>query len=361
MSKPRELLDLILSNPREAGTDGALQARRVLSEHLSQLGFDVEEQPFRFSASSLTAYPLFGAGLGWLMLVQILLLTVPRAPSWAALATWSIGVVALGVLIAGVSLGWAPLGGQIRESANLIATRGGMDQVRRWIVAHYDTKAQGMSLAGRLVGMVYAAVIVLIITALAVARLWGPIDVDIVAGAAVLALIACGLAGRGALRGRSLGARDNATGLLAALTLAQEDTDPGTGFLFSGAEQFGLVGSRIFALKWGPALPGVEVINLDTLDDRGPLRVWYHTGAGVGLADAVAGRLQHDSLAVATRRSPPLVAVDSIPLARSGAAAVTVTRFDWSTLRLVHTARDGAENLDFDTAEAVGRALAQGR
>ena len=361
MSKPRELLELILSSPREAGTDGALQARRVLAEYLTQLGFDVEEQPFRFSASSLTAYPLFGAGLGWLMLVQILLLTVPRAPSWAALAAWVIGMAALGVLLAGVSLGWAPLGGQIRDSANLIATRGGMDQVRRWIVAHYDTKAQGMSLAGRLTAMAYAAVIVALITALAVARLWGPIDVDIVAGAAVLALIACGLAGRGALRGRSLGARDNATGLLAAITLAQEDTDPGTGFLFSGAEQFGLVGSRIFALEYGPSLPGAEVINFDTLDDRGPLRVWYHAGAGAGLAGAVAGQLRRDSPAVTTRRAPLLTAMDSIPLARSGAAAVTVTRFDWSTLRLVHTARDGAENLDFATAEAVGRALAQGR
>jgi hypothetical protein len=361
MSKPRELLELILSHPREAGTDGALQARRVLSEYLSRLGFDVEEQPFRFSASGLNAYPLFGAGLGWLMLVQILLLTVPRAPAWAALATWCIGVAALGVLLAGVSLGWAPLGGQIRESANLIATRGGVGQVRRWIVAHYDTKAQGMSLAGRIVAMVYATVVVILITGLAVARLWGPIDVDIVAGAAVLALIACGLAGRGALRGSSLGARDNATGLLAAITLAQEDTDPGTGFLFSGAEQFGLVGSRIFALEHGPALPGVEVINLDTLDDRGPLTVWYHTGASGGLAGEVAKRLQHDSVTVAARRAPLFVAVDSTPLARSGAAAVTVTRFDWSTLRLVHTARDGAENLDFTTAEAVGRALAKTR
>ncbi|MEE8360529.1 MAG: M28 family peptidase [Gemmatimonadales bacterium] len=361
MSKPRELLDLLLSNPREAGTDGALQARRVLSEHLSQLGFDVEEQPFRFSAASLTAYPLFGAGLGWLMLIQILLLTAPAAPSWAALVTWGVGVVALGVLLAGVSLGWAPLGGQVRDSANLIATRGGIDQVRRWIVAHYDTKAQGISLAGRLVAMMYAAAVVLLITVLAVMRLWGPIDVDVVAGAAVVALIACGLAGRGGLRGSSPGARDNATGLLAAITLAQHDTDPGTGFLFTSAEQFGLVGSRIFALTYGTELPGAEVINLDILDDRGPLRVWYHTGAGAGLAGEVAKRLQHDSLAARTRRTPLLLAVDSVPLARSGAAAVTVTRFDWSTLRLVHTARDEAEGLDFATAEAVGRALAQGR
>ncbi len=111
---------------------------RTLRDHLSALGYAVEEEPFRFSASSLTAYPLFGAGLGWLMLIQIPLLTVPRAPAWAALATWLIGGLALGVLVAGVSRGWAPLRGQARETANIIATRGSTP-VNRWVVAHYDT------------------------------------------------------------------------------------------------------------------------------------------------------------------------------------------------------------------------------
>lgn len=86
---------------------------------------------------------------------------------------------------------------------------------------------------------------------------------------------------------------------------------------FTSAEQFGLVGSRIFAVTYGTGLPGAEVINLDTLDDRGPLRVWYHTGAGAGLAGEVARRLQHNSLAARTRRPPLLMAVDSVPLARS--------------------------------------------
>ena len=49
--KVYEILDLILSAPREAGTEGALQARRTLREHLSALGYAVEEEPFRFSAS----------------------------------------------------------------------------------------------------------------------------------------------------------------------------------------------------------------------------------------------------------------------------------------------------------------------
>ncbi len=357
MSNPHEILDLILSTSREAGTEGAHQARRTLREHLSALGYAVEEEPFRFSASSLTAYPLFGAGLGWLMLIQIPLLTVPRAPAWAALATWLIGGLALGVLVAGVSRGWAPMRGQTRETANIVATRGSTP-VNRWVVAHYDTKAQGLSLAGRLLAMVYASAVLLGLTLLAVLRLRGAIDVDIVAGAAALTLLACGLAGRGAIRGESTGARDNGTGLLAALTVAQHSTDPGTGILLTSAQQFGLLGARIFAQEHGPSLPGVEVVNLDTIDDQGPLKVWYHDEVGAGFASQVARRLGQDGAPVVKRKVSRAAAVDSVPLARSGASAVTVSRFDWATLRRIHTARDTPDDMQFKTAEAVGRALA---
>ena len=66
MSRARDLLSVLLSAPREAGTPGAAHARRLLAEHFTTLGFRVEEQRFRFHPASLNAFPLFGAGLGWL-------------------------------------------------------------------------------------------------------------------------------------------------------------------------------------------------------------------------------------------------------------------------------------------------------
>ena len=59
------------------------------------------------------------------------------------------------------------------------------------------------------------------------------------------------------------------------------------------------------------------------------------------------------------RRLPLGILVDSLPFARAGAQAVTVSRLDWADLGRLHTARDSAEDLGLATATAVGEALAQ--
>ena len=60
---------------------------------------------------------------------------------------------------------------------------------------------------------------------------------------------------------------------------------------------------------------------------------------------------------VRRRRQPLWAFADSQPLARTGAAAITVARLDWATLRRVHTPRDTPDGLAFRTAESVGRLL----
>jgi hypothetical protein len=50
--------------------------------------------------------------------------------------------------------------------------------------------------------------------------------------------------------------------------------------------------------------------------------------------------------------------VDSLPLARAGAAAVTVGRLTWRTLRVIHTPADIPDGLSLDPAERIGRAIA---
>jgi hypothetical protein len=300
---------------------------------------------------------MFGAGLGWLTLIQIPLVTVEGAPAWAALAAWIGGLTALGLLVRGTALGWSSLGGGVREDANLIATRG-KAPVRRWIVAHLDTKAQGQSMAGRVVGAVVAALALLTLTVLAALRLRGPLESDTVGYAAVLALVACGLAARGALRGQSPGARDNGTGLLAAMVAAEAAPESGVGVLITGAEEFGLVGARVFAREFGPQLVGVEVVNLDTIDDRGAMYIVSHDASGARLAGTLSGKLAPAAPLIRRRAQPLWAYVDSRPLSRTGAAALTVARLDWSTLRRMHTPRDTPGGMAFTTAEAVGRLVA---
>jgi hypothetical protein len=145
--------------------------------------------------------------------------------------------------------------------------------------------------------------------------------------------------------------------VVAALAFAEASSDEQTGVLITGGEEFGLVGARVFARVQG-SLTGIEVINLDTLDDEGILYVVRHDARGSTSAAALATRLGSLGLTVRTRRLPLGILVDSLPLARAGAAAVTVGRLTWRTLRVIHTPADVPDTLSLEAAERIGRAIA---
>jgi peptidase M28-like protein len=358
-SRPRPLdaalLD-VLTSPREAGTPAAAAAREVVAGRLRAMGYRVEVHPFRFHPSALRALPLLGAGLGWMGLVLLPLLVSPRVSAWAALAAWLVGVAALAALVFGVGSGASPLaqGGGVREDANLLAARSAA--VRCWIVAHLDTKAQGHSMAGRLVAVWLVIVAVFGLSGLALARLAGPLSVAAAAGAA-LAVAAGALAGRGRLVGQSPGVRDNGSGVAAALAAAAATDNPAVGIVITGAEEFGLMGARALVRERAELFAGRTVVNLDTIDETGALRVVSHDGPGRLAAQTYAARLGGLDLPVTVSRLPIGILVDSLPFARAGATAVTIARLDWSTLRRLHTARDSAEGCSFETAVRVGEAV----
>lgn len=347
----------LVQTSREAGTPEAAAAREVLTSHLTGLGYRVREQPFAFSPAGLNAFPLFGAGLGWLGLLELPLLAVPAVPGWAALAVLLPGLAGLALLAAGIGLGWTALGQPLREDANLIATRSG-GRIRHWIIAHADSKAQYQSMAGRLVAVWLVLLTVVGALGAAVARLWRPLEIPVLVGVAALGLAAGALANRGRLHGRSPGARDNGTGVAALLAAAARIQDPSVGFLITGAEEFGLVGARYFLQTMKAELPGSVFLNVDTVDERGPWRVVRHGSAAKQLARSLADRLPVGP-GVRRHRLPPGIFVDSLPFARAGLPALTLARLDWQTLRRLHTPRDTAEDLAFTSALAAGAALAQ--
>jgi hypothetical protein len=345
-----------LTRPREAGTPAAAAAREAVAEHLTRLGYAVELHRFRFHPSALWAFPLLGTGLGWLGLVLVPLLAFPWAPAWAAPLAWTLGAASLGLFALGVGSGTAPLplGGGPREDANLIATRA--PEVRRWIVAHLDTKAQGHSMAGRLAAVWVVGVAGAGLTALAIARAWGPLPLPAALAGALIGLGAAVLAGQGRLVGQSPGARDNGSGVVAALTAAAATEDPATGVLITGAEEFGLVGARVLARERPGLFAGREVLNFDTLDETGRLYVVSHDPRGDAAARTLAAALAGLGLGARPRRLPIGILVDSLPLARAGATAITLARLDWSTLRRIHTPVDTIDAVSFKTAMSVGRA-----
>ena len=345
----------MLALEREAGTPEAEQARAIVASHLESLGYRVTVQRFRFHPSGLLAFPILGGGLGFLALLLLPLLAGNAVPAWSAAVAWVTGLGATGLIALGTGLGWVPLG-EAREDANLVARRGAAP-VRRWIVAHLDTKAQRQSMAGRLVAVWVVVAAIGTLSVAAAVRLAGPLPLGLAASGAALAVAAGALAGRGTLRGRSRGARDNGSGIAAALAAAEASADPATGILITGAEEFGLVGARVFAQLEGERLAGVEVVNFDTIDQKGDLYLVSHDRRGAALAAASARRLSGLGPAVRPRRLPAGILVDSLPLARAGASAITVGRLTWSTLRRIHTPADVPEGLSLELAERIGRTI----
>jgi hypothetical protein len=327
----------------------------LIANYLRGLGYRIEFQRFFFSPASLRGFPLFGAGLGGLAVALLPLLYLRQAPAWSALALWTAGLAALLILVSGVGLGWVALGEPAREDANLIATRGS-ERPRRWIVAHLDSKAQGHSMAGRLIAVWVTILATVGLSVLAVARLNSPPGIPWLVAGVALALAAGFLAGKGQLRGRSPGARDNGSGVVAALTAAEASTDPALGILITGAEEFGLVGARIFA-HLTPELQEVEFVNVDTVDDEGTLALVSHNARGERLAARLQPGLSRLGIPVRSRRLPLGIFVDSAPLARV-APAITIGRLTWRTLQRIHTPADTVDGFALETARRVGRALA---
>ena len=353
MSALRDTAHKVLALTREAGTAEAAQARQHVSAYLSDLGYQVTVQPFTFSPASLLAFPVFGAGLGGLALMLFPFLSSDRSADWAALAVWVTGLLALSVLAAGIGLGWVSLGQGLREDANLIATRG-ESLPERWVVAHLDSKAQGQSMAGRLVAVWVVGLAIAALSGLALGRFSGVVS-PVLAGAGVMMGIIAGvLAGRGRLKGRSHGARDNGTGVVAALAAAAAQ-EARLGVLITGAEEFGLVGARVFARLW-KAEGRSEFVNVDTVDQEGDLYLVSHDSRGQALATALEPALAGLGLPVRQRRLPLGIFVDSAPLRRI-APSVTIGRLTWRTLRCIHTPADTSDGLSYRTAEQVGKAI----
>jgi hypothetical protein len=322
------------------------------------LGYSVREQPFDFSAHTLWAFPIFGAGVGVMGLVLLLLFRSPTASSGTALIVCVAGVLLFEILAWKVGIGARIPGTTFRNDANLIAVRGD-GPVSTWLVAHVDTKAQAQSMAGRLISIWVVVIAVVALILLAGWRLvsGAPLSFAAAGAGAGIALIAAVFATGSRLQGSSPGARDNGTGLLAVLSAAEERPDETLGIILTGAEEFGLLGSRHLARAEPMLFRGTEVLNLDTLADRGSLYVVSHDTRAAPLANRLQARLEALGLPVTQRRLPMGILVDSLAMARLASGAVTVARLDWEVLRLMHTPRDTGQGLDPGFAEAVGRLI----
>jgi len=232
------------------------------------------------------------------------------------------------------------------QGVNLIGRRPGAAP-RIWLVAHYDSKGQPISMALRLAG---AAALLVGAAACGVAAVMGWPVLPAVALAVLGGIVLAG----NRVTDQSPGAVDNASAVVAVLMLLDLlPPDANAGVIFSDAEELGLLGARALASERAALLRGTAVVNFDGLDDRGSPAAFLHRPGPLGRAVAA-------ELGAARARWLPIL-VDGIALAPPAAECVTIMQGDWRTARIVHTPRDTADRLTLagarHVAEGVARAI----
>jgi len=208
-----------------------------------------------------------------------------------------------------------------------------------WLVAHYDSKGQPISMALRLLGF------------FGLALSYPAMFLSMVPAAALMA-ISLMIILQNRVNDNSPGAVDNATALVAIfMTLDQLPRDAAVGVIFPDAEEFGLVGARALATDHADRFADSALINLDGLDDAGRPTAFVHRPGKIGLAVAAALRARR-------WRWLPVI-VDGSALARVASECVTILKGNWRTMRVVHRPADNAERVRLDGAASVAAGLAR--
>lgn len=351
----RAHLASLARSARPTGTAAAAEARRYCARALEDVGFRAIERPFSYSAfPGRVATPVIGVIGG---------LTIAVAAALAAWGASGVGaaLLAAAALVVGAGSRWLARHGVLAFPAmraagvNLECTRG-TEPPRVWLVAHLDSKSQGVPMALRVAGVVgLAAMWIVALLLAALGAIGGPhlgVGAWLVIGAiGIVAALPVALTVVGE---RSHGAVDNASGVAAVLTAAaQLPADAPVGVLVTDAEELGLAGARAWVR--GRALG--TAINCDGVDDGGTLRAMYSGERPHRVIAALSRGAGEEP--VDARRLLVGVLVDGVAFADAGWEVATAMRGGAATLRRVHRPSDDLAHLRGDTVDAMARLLAR--
>ena len=379
-----------ISRPRQVGSGEDEQVAGEIASRLEQFGYQVERQPFQFSTA-----PTWFLRLEILVGLLLILMTgwARRYGPWAEalpvamllLLLFAIGPINRMVEANSVAPDtnppvsrWSALClrmGDRYTSANLVATRPDLPSdltfPHLYLVAHYDSKSQWMSLAVRMALFTAAIIGSLSFAGLTLLGLAHP---SLAFAANVTGVVAVG-AGLPLLfldaGNASPGAIDNASGVGMVLHLAECLARRSDLFdklrvtvLMTSAEELTLRGASAFVhrneeeLRCQAESGGLYILNVDGTGVDGRLymvppsrrRVSHATLAG--LVRAACHELQ-----VPLRRFLlPGAMFDHIPFARCGFDAVSLIAVG-GTSWAVHTPADSADKLHVRGFEQAGRVM----
>ncbi len=371
-----------LAFPRYPGTDGDRKAIELVAGWMRDAGLEVAVEPFSYDIR-----PAFRVLRG--VLASLALLVAASGLLAASSALAAAGILAAGLAVGGVVLGWSPWAEKlyaadgITRTANVVGRAGSRDpRVTIILLAHHDSKSQNLTFPVRISMTILAIAGGLSLAAWLAIRLvagvvpgpgWLPLASALVAAAA-LAVLSTLRSGN-----RSPGGVDNAGSVGIVLQLARRlpaasPPDVEWIFLSPGAEEDHMVG----AMRWldahreelAGARKDVWALNFDGAGNPGRVCLLERFGYGRWFSrhlSAVARR-QAERLGIRVRGvlMPPAMGIDAIPFAHRGVDCLTFSSGSLGRATLaIHSAGDVAELLDRDAlkrttqlAASVAEALA---
>ena len=349
VQRAKLLLDRLCENPRYAGSAEETRARQLCREELERAGFECIERSFEFSEWPAKWGPPLSAILQAATIIVVARTALIRGPLAALLA----GAVLVGALFFvdayAKRRGIKDFPAARARSVNLQARRG---TPRVWLVAHLDSKSQTIPMLIRIAGSIALALVMTLTLVVLLLSLLGAERIQTLWPALQVAAIIAALPGVTCfVTNHSTGAVDNASGVVAAILASQSPSSPrDLGVLITSGEELGLAGAR----AWASTAPReIQVLNSDTLDDRGNWRCMYSgarpqqiTRTARFVADQPGARLR-------VGRLIPGILADNMAFSDKGIPAVTLSRGTLSTLARVHTRRDNSSVL-------TGRGSAEG-
>jgi hypothetical protein len=341
VQRAKLLLDQLCEKPRFAGGSGEARARIICREELERAGFHCRPLPFDYSQWPARWGPPLSAALQAATIIITARIALESDPL-SALVTGGALIAALFLVDAYARRRWITnFPAQRARSVNLEATRG---TPKVWFVAHLDSKSQTVPMLVRIAGSVaLAAVVALTLAGLLISL----IGVQVSGGiwrALELAAIAAAIPGVSCfVRNDSMGAVDNASGVVAAILASQSAVSPrDLGILITSAEELGLAGAR----AWAEAAPkGGLFLNCDTVDDTGDWRCMHSGGRPQRITNATVSVADRLRTPIRVTRLIPGILADNMAFADRGMQAVTLSRGTLSTLARIHTRRDTSNGL----------------
>jgi hypothetical protein len=349
------LLRDLASSPRPTGSAAIAAARERCARELRQLGYEVRERPFTYSAlPGRYATPLFGAAVA--MLVGFAGTQALEGSRFVPALILGLGGVALAVAgrwLARRGVLEAPV---LREAGvNLECVLPG-EIPHVWLCAHLDSKSQPIPTLVRSAGIVIEAVGFLSALAIAVATAMG-IDVHdfFWAFAGVVTLVGTIPVGLSMVGSRSPGALDNASGVTAVIAAARLlERRAGVGVLITDAEELGLAGAR----AWAQGRDDDVVLNCDGVDDDGEVTI-MNSSPALQVFAAATTAAKAKAIHVDFSRMFPGVLMDSVAFADAGMRSVTVSRGTFGSFARVHSERDDLAHLRGDGIAPTAALLAE--